>query len=78
MSRESCFGCKRYGTEGQKHLEKKSLLVGDQFCVHLTQCFPTGPPQSPCAPRCIVKGSARDDLTKNVIGLRIDEKFGNQ
>ena len=26
-------------------------------------CVPTGAPRSPCAPRCIVKGSARDDMT---------------
>ena len=30
-----------------------------------SQCFPTGAPRSHCAPRCIVKGSARDDITNN-------------
>ena len=27
------------------------------------QCFPTGAPWSPCAPRCIAKGSSGDDIT---------------
>ena len=29
----------------------------------LDQCFPTGVLRSHCAPRCIVKDSARDDIT---------------
>ena len=34
-------------------------------CVSVTieQCVPTVAPRSPCAPRCIVKGSARDAIT---------------
>ena len=36
----------------------------------LDQCFPTGAPWSPCALRCIVKGSARDDITNFFFFLR--------
>ena len=39
--------------------------VGPRHYYHhaVCQCLPTGAPRSPCAPRCIVKGSARDDIT---------------
>ena len=34
----------------------------DMSGVVVVQCFPTGAPWSPCALRCITKGSAGDDI----------------
>ena len=41
----------------------------NDYCVYINnahtidQCFPTGAPRSPCAPWCMVKGTASDDIT---------------
>ena len=35
-------------------------------CICLEQCFPTSAPWSPCAPRCIAKGSVGDDITNKL------------
>ena len=40
-----------------------TVLFNVCSAVTVEQCFPTGAPRSPCAPWCIVKGSARDDIT---------------
>ena len=38
------------------------LIIARTAMYLVVQCFPTGTTRSPCAPRCIVKGSARDDV----------------